>query len=65
MSVVGGNHSGYGGLGDLVLEMEHHFTAIAADVTSNLVRAEAGDLVLEKTISDVYYSFSYSLYFVI
>lgn len=42
VSVVGGNHSGYGGLGDLVLEMEHHFTAIAADVTSNLVRVEAG-----------------------
>ena len=46
--------------GDLVLEMEHHFTAIAADVTSNLVRVEAGDLFLEATISCVYYSFSYS-----
>ena len=42
VSVVGGNHSGYGELGDLVLEMEHHFNAIVADNAAGRVRAEAG-----------------------
>ena len=42
VSVVGGNHSGYGELGDLVLEMEHHFDGIEADSAAGHVQAGAG-----------------------
>ena len=42
--------------------MEHHFTGIAADVTSNLVRAEApGDLFRQEVFIEVIVLFYHSI----